>query len=89
MPLIQSFLNNYNYLSLFKKLNFVLNKKLFTLTIIFLGFILVTQAQETTVFYQSNSVLATSKDNAKFYVVYEPSSNGLVAYKKFSIDKLY
>lgn len=41
-------------------------------------------AQETTVFYQSNSVVANSKDNAKFYVVYKPMDNGLVAYKKFS-----
>ena len=63
-------------------------KKLFTFTVILIGFTLVAQAQETTVFYQSINILATSKDNAKFYVVYKPSADGLIAYKKYSIDNL-
>lgn len=44
-------------------------------------------AQETTVFYQSNTLVADSKDNAKFYIVYKPANNTkLIAYQKFSID---
>lgn len=61
-------------------------KNLLTTTIFIMGFFVAVNAQETTIFYQSNVVLATSKDNAKFYVVYQPYINGLIAYQKFSID---
>lgn len=61
-------------------------KNLLNVTILFMGFFLVANAQETTIFYQSNTVVANSKDNAKFYVVYQPYVNGLIAYQKFSID---
>lgn len=63
-------------------------KNLLKITFLFMGFFLVANAQETTIFYQSNTVVANSKDNAKYYVVYQPYVEGLIAYKKFSIDNV-
>lgn len=63
-------------------------KSLLNVTVLFMGFFLAANAQETTIFYQSNTVVANSKDNAKFYVVYQPYVKGLIAYQKFSIDNI-
>jgi|GEM_PF-5917388 len=63
-------------------------KKLLIFCIIYIGFQVSLMAQETTIFYQNNNIIANSKDNAKFYVVYKPNIkiNNLIAYQKFSID---
>lgn len=63
-------------------------KNLLNVTILFMGLFLTANAQETTIFYQSNAVVATSRDNAKFYVVYQPYVKGLIAYQKFSVDNI-
>jgi TonB family protein len=63
-------------------------KKLLFIGIVCIGLQVASKAQETTIFYQSNSIVANSKDNAKFYVVYKPENDKLISYQRFSIDNV-
>lgn len=63
-------------------------KKLLILGVLCMGLQVALKAQETTIFYQSNNIVANSKDNAKFYVVYKPENNTLISYQKYSVDNI-
>ncbi len=61
-------------------------KKLFTILFLLFSIAVYAVSGDTVIYYKSNNSPVSTKENAKYYIVFKASENGLMHYKRYCMD---